>query len=89
MIETAVARKRPKMRRTQISLLPEDYDKARRMADMRRISLSRVVRELVRSAPEGDSLAADPLRDLIGIVKDADPRGSEDHDEFIYGPDVH
>ena len=85
----AVAKKRTKMRRTQISLLDEDYDKARRMADRRRSSLSLVVRELLRNAPEDDGLIVDPLRNLIGMVTDADPRGSVDHDEFIYGPDIH
>lgn len=84
----AVAKKRTKMKRTQISLMPEDYDKARRMAEARRSSLSQVIRELLRSAPEDEGPLNDPLRDIIGIVTDADPRGSVDHDEFIYGSDV-
>ena len=84
----AVARKRTKMRRTQISLLPEDYDKALRMAEARHSSLSQVVRDLLRSAPEDERCISDPLRDLIGIVEDADPRGSLDHDEFLYGSDI-
>lgn len=84
----AVARKHTKMRRTQISLLQEDYDKALRIAAARQSSLSQVVRELLREAPEYGESPADPLRHLIGIVKDAPPDGSVKHDEYIYGPDL-
>jgi len=85
----AVAKKRTRMKRTQISLMPEDYDKAQRIAERHHTSLSQVVRDLLRGAPEDECFIADPLRDLIGMVKDADPRGSVDHDEFLYGHDIH
>lgn len=84
----AVARKRAKMKRTQISLTSEDFEKARRIAESRHVSLSQVVRDLLRSAPEEEIPVKGPLDDIIGMVKDADPRGSVDHDEFIYGPDI-
>ena len=32
---------------------------------------------------------ADPLRDWIGVIKDADPRGSVTVDEGIYGGRIH
>jgi hypothetical protein len=84
----AVAKKRTKMKRTQISLMPEDYDKALRMAQARRSSLSQVVRDLLRGAPEQDEKHFDPLRGLIGIADGGPADGSVDHDRYIYGPDI-
>jgi hypothetical protein len=84
----AVARKRTKMKRTQVCLMPEEYEKARRMADARRVSLSQVVRELLRSAPEDECSTNDPLRDIIGMVKDVIPNASQTIDEVVYGEDI-
>jgi hypothetical protein len=84
-----VARKRTRMKRTQISLLPEQFDKAMRMARMRGDSLSGVVRNLLDRAPETGAEFDDPLSDIIGMVEDADPDGSVKVDEMVYGPDPH
>ena len=84
----AVAKKRPRMRRTQISLLPEEYELAKRMAAERGVSLSQVVRDAIRDSAESEPRSHDPLRDLIGMVKNADPDGSVKHDEMIYGEGI-
>ena len=96
----SVARKRTKMRRTQISLTIEDYDVARRIAAERHKSLSQVFREALRREAEAQRLSADPLkdfieaeaqrlradplRDFIGIVTDRIPHASETIDEVVY-----
>ncbi len=83
----AVARRRPKMKRTQISLEPEQFEKAVRMARRRRGSVSGVIRELLDLAPESDSEFDDPLSDIVGMDKEGDPDGSVSVDEVVYGPD--
>jgi hypothetical protein len=85
----AITRKRPKMKRTQICLLPEQLDKATRMARRRGESVSKVMRDLLNDAPESDPRLDDPLFGLIGMVNDADPNGSTTVDEVVYGPDIH
>lgn len=85
----SIARRRVKMKRTQISLTNEDFEKARRIAETRHISLSQVVRDLLRGAQELESPAGGPLRDIIGMVKDDIPNASETVDEVVYGGDPH
>lgn len=84
----AVVRNRTRMKRTQVSLTTEDYSKARRMAETRHVSMSQVVRDLLRSAPEDEALAGGPLGDLIGMVKDVIPNASQTIDEVVYGDDL-
>lgn len=81
----AVRRKRPKMRRTQICLMPEDYETAKRISEKRGVSLSQFVRDAVKREAEAESTVDDPLRGLIGILKDGPPDGSVNHDRYIYG----
>ncbi len=82
----AVRRKRPKMRRTQICLMPEDYETAKRISKKRGVSLSQFVRDAVKREAEVESSASrDPLLDLIGMVKNAGPDDSVRHDDIIYG----
>lgn len=85
----AVARKRAKMRRTQVSLTDEDYNFACRIAAQRHQSLSQVVREALRREAEAEEVFFDPLRGIIGIVKDDIPNASESIDEVVYGDDPH
>lgn len=84
----AVTKKRARMKRTQVSLTTEDFNKARRLAETRHVSLSQVVRDLLRSAPEDESFAEDPLRGIIGMVKDVIPNASQSVDEVVYGDDL-
>ena len=84
----AVARKRRRMTRTQICLLPEELETARRMARQRGASVSQVMRAGLRREAEAEQACDDPLRDIIGMLKDGDPDGAEKHDEIIYGPRV-
>ena len=85
----AVAKKRTKMRRTQISLPEEQFEAVRLIAKDHGMSMSGMIRDTLRDRIAKEEAPHDPLRHLIGMVKDADPRGSVDHDEFIYGPDIH
>lgn len=84
----AVARNRTRMKRTQISLTADDFSKARRMAETRRVSLSQVVRDLLRSAPEEETSPRGPLDDIIGMVTDVIPNASQTIDEVVYGDDL-
>ncbi len=84
----AVAKKRTKMKRTQISLTTEDYDVARQIADRRQKSVSQVFREAIRREAQAERLRMDPLRELIGIVTDDIPHASESIDEVVYGDNI-
>ncbi|MBI2849278.1 MAG: ribbon-helix-helix protein, CopG family [Chloroflexi bacterium] len=80
-------RRGTKLRRTQISLAPEDHRLVQELADREGVSMSHIVREAVRRyvvehAPD------DPwerLMDIVGIGDSGNPRSSVDHDEVIYG----
>jgi len=65
----AVARGRKKMRRTQTSLMPEDYETAKRISLKRGVSLSRFMRDAMKREAQAESLFEDPLRGLIGNVR--------------------
>ena len=88
----AVARKRPKMRRTQVCLLPEEYEMARRMAESRRVTISRVVRDAIRSAAAQDDEVErrrlESMWSIVGILEGADPDLSVKVDDILYGPDM-
>lgn len=84
----AVAKRKPKMRRTQISLTAEEYDMVRRMAEERGVSRAQAVRDAIHGAAEEGIPRYDPLRDIVGILEGGDPDGSVKHDEFIYDPRI-
>lgn len=84
----AVSGRKPRMRRTQISLSQEDYEAAKRIADRRGESLSQVIRDALRRETEAAQTAYDPLGVIIGIVDSADPNASENLDETLYGRDL-
>ena len=83
-----VTKKRTRMKRTQISLMPEQYETARRLAEERGVSLSQVMRDAFERMEEADRASRrqqlESLRGLIGIVKDADPNSSVDIDRVLY-----
>lgn len=85
----AVSDKRPKMRRTQISLMPDELETARKIAAERGVSLSQVFRDAIRRAAEEREEAERKRRELmwsiVGTVEGADPNASVDHDEILYG----
>lgn len=85
----AVARKRTRMKRTQVCLTIEDYDVVRGMAERRHQSLSQVVRGAIRREAEAERFLIDPLRDLIGCAECDDPHASETIDDVVYGDDIH
>ncbi len=84
-------RNRLKMKRTQISLLPEQFEAAKRIAQEEGVSISQVFRDALESVEKSRAAVADeiydPFRGIIGIGEDCDPRASEDIDEVLYGPD--
>ena len=82
-----VAKKR-KMRRTQVSLTSEQLEAGRRMARERGVSLSQVVRDSLEHAQREERLRAARLFSIVGLVKGADPDGSESVDEAVYGTDI-
>ena len=88
----AVAGKRPKMKRTQVCLMPDEYEMARSMARARRVSLSQVVRDALRSEAERsgeiERKRSARMLSIVGIVKNADPDDSVRLDEIIYGKDI-
>lgn len=85
----AVAKKRQKMTRTQICLLPEELETARQIARRRHASVSQVMRAALCREAQAEADYEDPLKDLIGMLKDGDPDGSVRIDEVVYGPDIH
>ena len=81
----AVMRRRLKRRRLQISLLQEDYELAKKLAEERGTSMARVFVSGLHREDKEMRRWQDPLRDLIGMVKDGPTDGSIRHDEMIYG----
>ncbi len=84
----ALIKRKTKMRRTQVSLMPEDYELAKKIAAKRGASLSQVVRDALRKEMDAEITTYDPLGAMIGIVDNADPNASEKLDEIIYGRDI-
>lgn len=85
----SIARRRTRMRRTQISLPNERYEAAVRIAAKRGVSLSQVFREglqcVERQEQEQDREYLEGMLSIVGIVPDGDPRSSEEHDRILYG----
>lgn len=89
----AVTRKRQKMRRVQISITDEQYQKAKRLAEKRQASLSEVFRtglECVDArTEEEDREYFEKMWSIVGKLKGADPHGSQNVDEVVYDQDPH
>lgn len=80
-------RKGEKLRRTQISLAPEEHRLVQDLAVREGVSMSHVIREALRRYAI-ERVSDDPwerLLDLAGFVESGDPRASVDHDKVIYG----
>jgi len=88
----AVARKRPKLKRTQISFEPEQFETLKRLAGRRGMSLAQFLRDNVRAiegyAEEEDREYYERMMSIVGVLKDADPDLSVKVDEILYGPDM-
>lgn len=84
-----MATNRERMKRTQICFSNEQYEAAKRIAEKRGISMAQYMRDAVERDAAAESSYDDPLADIIGMVKDADPNASEKLDEMIYGEDIH
>lgn len=80
-------RKGEKLKRTQISLAPEEHRLVQELAEREGASMSRVIREAIRQyCVKADSRDPwDKLLDLAGFVESGDPQASVDHDNVIYG----
>jgi hypothetical protein len=75
------------MIRTQISLDGQEYDRAKREAKARGISIAEFVRRAVRDAIPADApdAAEKPWMEFAGLVESGDPRSSQTVDEIVYG----
>ncbi|MCL5102855.1 MAG: hypothetical protein M1133_01900 [Armatimonadetes bacterium] len=83
-----VAKKKPKMRRTQISLTAEQFEAAKRIAEKREVSVAQVLREgldcVIQRSEEEDHGYFDVMWSIVGICEGT-PDGSVKHDEVLYG----
>ena len=77
--------KRARMRRTQISLMPEEMEAVRKAAVKRRISMSKLIRSAIKRELQVEHAAEDRMFDIVGLGAGSDSKGSERHDEIIYG----
>ncbi len=82
-------RKKSKMKRTQISLTPEQLQAAKQLASKRQVSLSQVFRDALecvqQQAEQEQRDYFDAMWSIVGTLKNADPDASEKHDEILYG----
>ena len=84
----AVVRKKPKMKRTQISLSLDQYEAVKRMAEEREISLSQVLRDAIQDEMDQERARVERMLSIIGMVEGTDPLGSVTVDEVVYGEDI-
>ena len=84
----AVVRKKPKMKRTQISLPLDQYEAVKRMAEEREISLSQVLRDAIQDEMDQERARVERMLSIIGMVEGTDPLGSVTVDEVVYGEDI-
>ena len=84
----AVVRKKPKMKRTQISLPLDQYEAVKRMAGEREVSLSQVLRDAIQDEMDQERVRVERMLSIIGMVEGTDPLGSVTVDEVVYGEDI-
>lgn len=84
MITAGAACYHAPMTRTQISLDPEVYERAKEEARRRRISFAELVRRSLAQtlAPADDE---QPWMRLAGVVESGDPAASASVDAVVYG----
>jgi hypothetical protein len=74
------------MIRTQISLDGQEYDRAKREAKARGISVAEFVRRAIRDAMPADAPNANkPWMEFAGLVESGNPRSSQTVDDIVYG----
>lgn len=72
--------------RTQIYLPRRLHTAVKRAAKVRGVSMAQFIREAAAHAlRRAEPPAADPLADLIGVIRDAPPDLAERHDRYLYG----
>lgn len=71
------------MIRTQISLMEEEYEAAKREAERLGISLAELLRRSLRAVLPVDS--SEPWMHYAGMVESGDPQSSQRVDEIVYG----
>jgi hypothetical protein len=72
--------------RTQIYLPRRLHTALKRAARVRGVSMAHLLREAAEDALRRTSpITADPLSDLIGVIRDAPPDLAEGHDRYLYG----
>ncbi len=76
-----------RMTRTQITLEQHEYLFLKARATEQGISLSAVIRALVRTAMEQARTGAPHVRELAGLIAESDFSG-KDHDRILYGADT-
>jgi len=72
--------------RTQIYLPRRLHTALKRAAKARGVSMAHLLREAAEDALRRASpVSADPLADLIGVIRDAPPDLAEGHDRYLSG----
>ena len=74
--------------RTQIYLPRRLHQALRRAAHLRGVSMAQLLREAAEEAVRrAEPRRDDPLRDLVGVIRDAPADLAEHHDRYLY--DLH
>ena len=85
----AVAKKRTKMKRTQICFTDRQWETATRLAQNKGVSVGQAVRDLVDAAEQGleetERKRREMMWSIVGMAEGADPKASINHDEILYG----
>ena len=80
----AATRKTQRMRRLHIWLPAEDLEAVRQIAARRGTTISNVVRSALKRELDEENAMLEKMLSIVGILKGADPDGSEKHDEVLY-----
>ena len=81
----AATRKTQRMKRLHIWLPAEDLEAVRQIAARRGTSISQVVRSALKRELDEENATLEKMLSIVGIGKGLDHRGSERHDDLIYG----
>jgi len=85
----AVARKRMKMKRTQICFTDRQWEVAKRLAESKGVSVGQALRDLVDAAEqsfdEWEQKRREAMWSIVGMAEGANPKAAVNHDEILYG----
>lgn len=81
------ARKTRRMKRLHFWLPAEDLEAVRQIAARRGTSISNVVRCALQRELDEENAMVEKTLSFVSIGKSDDPRGSQRHDDLIYGQD--